>query len=380
MHGSSRRLRARSAGRWPHAVGRSFALILLLVAAGCGSGSEAAGSGDTADLHAAVDRTLAADSFHIELSSASPDAGGTASIDYNAPDRIRTVFEDGTRSIIVGDTVYLSDFERPDHFLSSKRSGSAAADNLLLFLRAIREARPVNKIGDEFVATLGDNEGTARVLVRDGYVVRLRMHSGSGEGRLDATYEFSRFGSADTVSPPPADTVSESPATAECPKNGETPVGLVVCTGAAGSESESVQLPSLSGPADSSLQFRPVRGRSPVGCAVRDGNPPAADPAVLADSSGTCLDLEAAGLEVERVKELDATRQGETITLTITLLDADARRFEDLAAANLGEQLALVIFGHVVSAPTIHGTGFGGRLSVSDMTLDEAARVKAALT
>lgn len=77
--------------------------------------------------------------------------------------------------------------------------------------------------------------------------------------------------------------------------------------------------------------------------------------AVFVDGTESIVD--AAGLEVERVKEPDATRQGEDVTLDITLLDADALRFDELAEAKLG-----------------------GHLSIGGLTMDEAARVNAALT
>jgi len=334
----------------------------------------------SSQLRAALDKTLEADSLHIELSSEASDTGGGASIDYNAPDRMRTVSEDGTESIIVGDTLYFSDFERPDHFLSSKRAGSASAENLLIFLRVVREAERVEMDGDEFVATLGRDTGTARVLVRDEYVVRLRLQSGSGDERTDATYELSRFGSADEVAAPAPDSVSEAPTTPACPENGEIPEGVFFCSGGNLVEPGEIQLPEPSKPVESTLQFRPVRGDAPDGCSARDGNPDAPAPAMLPDSDGNCLDLEAAGLEVNRVTGLHAIKQGDDISLNLALNDADARRFDQIAEEHLGDRLALVIFGRVVSAPTIHATEFEGQLTISGLTTDEAARVKAALT
>lgn len=361
---------------------RRVAAILACTAllGACGDGTETSVSDATSELNAAIDRTLQVESLHIEMSSTAPDAGGTASVDYNAPDRIRTVSEDGTESIVIGDTVYFSDFAEPGRFLSTTRPGASPARNLFVLLEAVQDAESIEVEGEEFVASLGDKAGTARLRVRDGYVVRLRLQSGSGDERIDVTHGFSRFGSAAEVAAPPPEQVSEAPTTPECPEDGEVPEGVLACSGGDMSEPEDVDLPAPSEPSDSTLQFRPVRSDAPAGCAASEDNPPAESAAVLADSEGQCLDLEAAGLEIEGVEELHATRQGEDIMLSIKLSAADARRFDEIAEANLGERLALVTFGRVVSAPTIQATEFDGQLAISGLSMDEAARVNAALT
>jgi preprotein translocase subunit SecD len=68
------------------------------------------------------------------------------------------------------------------------------------------------------------------------------------------------------------------------------------------------------------------------------------------------------------------------VELDFTLDPADAASFDQLAQANYGRQVALVMFGQVLSAPTIHATSFGGRGQITDLTLDQAARAAGALT
>jgi hypothetical protein len=140
-------------------------ICLALFVAACEGGSETSVSDAASELKAAVDRTLEADSFHIELSSEASDADGKASIDYNAPDRMRTVSEDGSESIVVGNTLYFGDVERPDHFLSPKRA-DAAPDNLLIFLRVIRDAECESATGTSCISDCN------RALARNGPMPR----------------------------------------------------------------------------------------------------------------------------------------------------------------------------------------------------------------
>lgn len=364
-------------------------LAALALFAACGDESTTSTSDARSELRAAIDKTLAAESLHIEVSQSmgadGDEPAGRTSIDFNAPDRIRSVStadgSDSTASIVIGDSIYFSDFERPGHFMSSRHpEGQSPAENLLAPLEAIRTEDEVRVEGEEYVVRFGDPAATATLRIRDGFVVRLRLQAGAGDEALDAVYEFSQFGSAAEVAAPPPDRVTEAPITPECPEDGELPEGVLVCTGGDIQEPREVDLPAPAEPVDSTLQFRPVRSAAGSGCAPRETNPPAGDAVSMQDSDGGCLNLAATELEVSRVESLRATTTGgEDVTLEIVLRADDARRFDQVAEEYLGRQLALVILGRVVSAPTIQATGFEGQLQISGLSMDDAAQIKAAL-
>ena len=364
-------------------------MVVVGTLSACGDETATSTTGDARrELQEAIDRTLAAESLHVEVSqSLGADGGETAgrtSIDFNAPDRIRSVStggSDSTESIVIGDTIYFSDFERPGHFMSSRHpDGQSPAQNLLAPLESIHDEEDVRVEGEEYVVRFGDPAATATLRVRDGYVVRLRLQAGAGDEELDAVYEFSQFGSAAEVAVPPPDRVTEAPITPECPEDGELPEGVLICTGGDFQEPREVDLPAPAEPVDSTLQFRPVRSAAGSGCAPQETNPPAGEAVSMQDSDGVCLDLSATELEVSRVESLRATTtDGEDVALDITLRSEDARRFDEVAEENLGQQLALVILGRVVSAPTIQATEFEGQLQISGLSMDDAAQIKAAL-
>lgn len=373
---------------------RRAVLAILVAAVGtfsaCGD-ETATSTGDARrELQEAIDRTLAAESLHVQVSQSmggdGDESAGRTSIDFNAPDRFRSVStadgSDNAESIVIGDRIYFSDFARPGYFMSSRQpEGQSPAENLLAPLEAIRDEDDVRVQGEEYVVRFGDPAATATLRIRDGYVVRLRLQADAGDEELDAVYELSQFGSAAEVAAPPPDRVTDAPITPECPEDGELPEGVLACTGGDFEEPREVDLPTPSEPVDSTLQFRLVRSATGLGCAPRETNPPAGDALSMQDSDGVCLDLSATELEVSRVQSLRATTtDGEDVALNITLHSGDAGRFDEIAEQYLGQQLALVILGRVVSAPTIQATGFEGQLQISGFSMEDAARIKAALT
>jgi preprotein translocase subunit SecD len=66
--------------------------------------------------------------------------------------------------------------------------------------------------------------------------------------------------------------------------------------------------------------------------------------------------------------------------VTIHLTDIGARLFDDHAADHLGEQIAVVLDGVVLTAPVLYASEFGGQmLIVGDFTESEARSLAAIL-
>lgn len=102
-------------------VRRIAVAAAVVLGAGCTAASPTSADARAAEkLGAAAEATLAADSFHVQMTQQLPTGSGTATADYQAPDREvlrrnggRGPFGDETISI--GDTVYLS-APRRDYF------------------------------------------------------------------------------------------------------------------------------------------------------------------------------------------------------------------------------------------------------------------------
>ena len=190
--------------------------------------------------------------MHVEISpGAGDDSSWRTSIDINAPDRIRSVStSDGlesNESMVIGDTIYFSDVERPGYFTSFDRPDTqSAAEDLMALLEAIRDSDDVQVDGNAFVVRLGSEPSTSVTLrIDEVYLVSLRLPAGVDQEFLETLYEFSEFGSAPEVVAPPADRVTEAPITPECLDDGELPEGARLCTGGNLEDPQDVDLPRL---------------------------------------------------------------------------------------------------------------------------------------
>jgi preprotein translocase subunit SecD len=66
--------------------------------------------------------------------------------------------------------------------------------------------------------------------------------------------------------------------------------------------------------------------------------------------------------------------------LELTLTESAARAFDDFGAAHLGEQVAIVVDGAIITAPVLNAPRFEGQISITgDFTTDEAARLASIL-
>lgn len=125
----------------------------------------------------------------------------------------------------------------------------------------------------------------------------------------------------------------------------------------------------------STLQVRPVLGEG-EGCDDHDVNPAPEDDANLQTMAGECLTVGAAALVVEQA---DARRDASTSSVLLTLSDEDSDSFNAVAANSVGERLALVMFGTILSAPTVQQESYDGDLQLSELPSDFAERVVASL-
>lgn len=102
-----------------------------------------------------------------------------------------------------------------------------------------------------------------------------------------------------------------------------------------------------------------------------DANPPATAPASLLDGEGRCRDLGPAPLEVTSAEvTTDAEDDAAPVSVSIALTRADTGHFEQLTSEHLGQQLAVVVFGRVQTAPMVHAVIDSGSILIPG--LDEA--------
>ncbi|HVF18843.1 MAG TPA: hypothetical protein VNA14_01185 [Mycobacteriales bacterium] len=130
-----------------------------------------------------------------------------------------------------------------------------------------------------------------------------------------------------------------------------------------------------------SLQFRPVTGQSPAPCASSSANSdPAPDPnsAIEVADERLCFTLGPSMLSPIRVRDAAASEDPTTGVwfLDVALTEADARTFADVTRTQRGEQLAVVVDGEVISAPSIHSPIPDGEFQLhGDFTEAEAKDV-----
>lgn len=348
--------------------------------AGCDGGSSAGSA--RAELRAAVDRTLDAESFHVTGHGFAAADAGSGSVrligDYNAPDRYRveTVPEAGPVSevIQIGAVTYVA-FDDPaaysavlgpaadgldleGRFVAVSPPGGDPSELVTAPLRAARRAPAVERDGETWRAETG--AGTYRIEIEGGYVRSLVLDA-AGEGAMPARLAFSRFDTAARVDPPPAAEVVTLPAGGAL-------------------EVDTVDLPPPDGDVTTTLQFRGVVEPVEGGCATDGENPDAAGGARLPGDEDECFELGPAEVEVARVESVTARSDpAGGILLDLELSDDDAGALDRMAAAFHRRQIGIVAFGRVLSAPTVDQTEFGGDITIRGITAGEASRLRAAL-
>ncbi len=187
----------------------SRVLALVLTLAAC---SSAGGSFEEGSLPTALDRTLAAESFHIRLRMVYGDVDAEGEGDYIAPDRLSLTLLDGdvrTTSIIIGHRHYDSVPDDPNRFTIWTDPCEPSLELMLPMLAAIREADVGSHLGDNFVFTIdGGTRIVGEARVADGRLGALEVSyviPGTGD-QVREQYWFSDFGKPATVTAPPSAT------------------------------------------------------------------------------------------------------------------------------------------------------------------------------
>jgi hypothetical protein len=147
---------------------------------------------------------------------------------------------------------------------------------------------------------------------------------------------------------------SRSPALAPCAA-GSLPPGQTVCraedgTGPITAGTVALPAPTVNGPAP--LELRAV-------LAVRNGQcpPPADNPAAtagtwLAGADGSCYDLGPGLVAIHRATTRPQA-QPDGITVAVDLSSTDGAALRSVLGGQVGRQFAMVMFGQVLSAPTV---------------------------
>jgi len=97
-------------------------------------------------------------------------------------------------------------------------------------------------------------------------------------------------------------------------------------------------------------------------------------------NADSCLVVGPALLSVARVQSFEINSSDPTVAALVTLTGRDAARFDELAATNLGQRLAVVMFDQVLIAPTLQNAQFNGRLQLTGLSstlLDRMRKVLA---
>jgi hypothetical protein len=165
-------------------------------------------------LDAAVDRTLDAETLHFETEGEAGGVGGTAEGDFVAPDRYRSVVEDGTETIMVGTDIYLSN---PDtgRFTRFENSCDVTLEAALPVLSIVRDAEDV-WIEDGTYRFSASNAGSSgsegEARVEDGLIVFTAVtiaDPGIPDGPAVQQWLFSGFGSPIEIAAPSDDLVDD---------------------------------------------------------------------------------------------------------------------------------------------------------------------------
>jgi hypothetical protein len=190
--------------------GAAAIVVLLGGMTGCEGGGRSFDA--TPALIAAVERTIASDSFHIETTQIVESQGTFhGDGDYIAPDRL-SIFISGpgaATTIIIGRDHYVSEPERTDRFSHWRDPCSISIDVFIPALDLVRGATDVSASGETYVfraeGSLSEAEGEARV--ENGYLSSLRLRYEIPElgDQVEERWVFSRFGDADVTIEAPSE-------------------------------------------------------------------------------------------------------------------------------------------------------------------------------
>lgn len=80
------------------------------------------------------------------------------------------------------------------------------------------------------------------------------------------------------------------------------------------------------------------------------------------------------------IKSSSVSRDEQGFVIALTLKKSASKRFDTLAATHVGERLAIMVRGKVVSTPVVREKHFGGKIQiVGNFTEEEAVAIASAL-
>jgi hypothetical protein len=204
-----------------------------VLVAGCGDDSpemSSAARGFAEELSAAVDRTLALDSFRIVGSTEAGDASQEYQASYHAPDRAQLVSFDGTITIYDGDEIYTTTPDADGRFvrIPAGDSGAQPVEQLLRPLHMLEAATHVRREPDRYVVGLEGADEVIEAEIEDGLVTHIRVGWQEEPGTFTVTHDLSDFDAAPLVKPPPRDQIVEWPSSPECQPGGQ-PAEIEFC-------------------------------------------------------------------------------------------------------------------------------------------------------
>lgn len=195
-------------------------ITIVLVASACG-GATVSEEGSGSLLSAAVEKTLAAEGFHIEgwLHIRSEEIKSEG--DYVAPDRMAMSSSSGgttlTITIVVGRNHYASEPEDPNAFQLWEMPCDVGVDTFIPAFAVVGHAEGVRTAGDVFTFRADGNEGTpmeGEARVTGGYLTSLilRYTVPRINERVEERWTFSDFGASVRIQPPPKEQVLQDAA------------------------------------------------------------------------------------------------------------------------------------------------------------------------
>ena len=195
---------------------------------GCASApSSVADNGSAATaLRAAAERTLRAQSFHVDATLQNSSGSGPETVDYQAPDREHErsgTGRDATETISIGDMLYFT-ADKPGYFWKIEGRGIGARDTLG-YLHFLERAENVRLDGHLYRFDLpaipdGPVEGCTTgvaTLTDDGFINTLLYHGQFAGDEVTVGFTYSGFNSGIVVEPPPPDLIVKQTPLIACP-------------------------------------------------------------------------------------------------------------------------------------------------------------------
>jgi hypothetical protein len=185
-------------------------VVGVVLSASCSGG----GSQEAKDaLAQAVDRTLSADSFHVESVVDLPDGRQGGELDYVAPDRyrMRGFGEGAAITIQIGRDTFSTGPDDLNRFFKYENPCDIGIGGYFPALEIVGLAEHVERNGEAFVFTVdgeGNPEGEARI--EDGYIVFLVVrYDLTHLGGVEERHTLSGFNSDIRIDAPPSSQVEE---------------------------------------------------------------------------------------------------------------------------------------------------------------------------